>query len=354
MNSHLACKKNDSHDPASPENFPRLQEKQSADSWAVYYDDNFWERKHEGVPCDEIVLEKRFTWAGREWYVPSVYTCDQGMVVDILMRIDGKELRSFQEKCKSAWENEDEFTDAKRRQMEQENPTAFHFHTVLTVNGMELKNKQGCAILVTSWDEDSDKAIKQKIMVHYHLNPADGWLIRRSIYPWTEKKTSDFDTLTLILSHHPDYSWGETFIAAEGGSFPFSYPLTGKPYTLTVREIKARELAPDQSQRIRMELPDLEYPNRYYTITYTVTPAIETKSIRLTDCSQGDRPRKKSGRENGVSAIGIILGCRSGSIEDEGSDTAASSLYFNLPEQVRWQISFREKQWEKAAVKLIE
>ena len=88
-----------------------------------------------GEPCEEISLEKHFEWAGREWYIPSVYTCEKGMVADVLMRVDSERFCTFMDKWGVTLENEHTFSKEQRRQMELENPLGFHFRSDQHING---------------------------------------------------------------------------------------------------------------------------------------------------------------------------------------------------------------------------
>lgn len=322
---------------------------QPASDWAVYYEDSFGVEQREGDLCREISVGKRFSWAGREWCIPSVYICGQGMVTDILMRVDRTALRAFLEKWQ-AIKAEGDLTDAQCSQVERENPLAFDFTAALTAGGQELRTSGGCAIPLVSWEEEFDR---WDILKHYDLNPADGWLIQRTSFPWPEGHALDLSGLTVAIAHQPGWIPGEAFTAAAGESLTFTNPVTGVKHTLTVQALEEQTHTFDQTQRIQMGLPELEYPDRFRTITYTVTPEPEEGSFRITDFSRGDSPREKGGKACGATAIGIIFGH---SREDEGDfvAAAASSLYFTLPEQTTWQISFRERQYDEIKVSLLK
>ena len=117
------------YETVAPEDLEEPEEilcEQPATPWAVYYEDNFWAEDHEGIPCEEISFEKHFRWADREWYIPSIYTCAKGMVVDILMRVDAVEFQSFVDRWGVTVENEHTFSREQRKKMEQGKIFKFH------------------------------------------------------------------------------------------------------------------------------------------------------------------------------------------------------------------------------------
>lgn len=67
--------------------------------WKVYFAGGFnsCHRGHD-KPGAEIPVNARFTWGGRVWHVPAVYSCGQGLVVDLCAEVEPAALRSFMEK----------------------------------------------------------------------------------------------------------------------------------------------------------------------------------------------------------------------------------------------------------------
>jgi len=334
---------------------------QSATPWAVYYDDNFWAKQHEGTPCEEISLEKHFPWAGREWYIPSVYTCEQGMVTDILFRVDEAEVCAFMDKWGVTPENEFQFTSMQRRQMELENPLSFHFRSDLNINGVRIQPSRGCGTVYVPSRDEYDREEWMPILDYYNLDRASCWVIQRSCYPWKDGQITDIATMEVTMTHQPMFVPGETFETKEAGeSHTFHNPVTGVTHTLTVHEYEKQELDCDFPG-----LKDREYPKRHIAMTFSLEPELSQKEFAITDSQQSDEPRVIPNRSAGhksseAEAIGIIGGADGptaiivGRPKSDGQlHAAVSRLCFEAFEAVRWQLSFKEKQIKGKTVELM-
>ena len=66
------------------------------EEWIVTFDGGFW--SNEGNPGKEIRVEKRFTWGEEKWYIPAVYLCDEGIVVDYCKEAECAAIKAFIEK----------------------------------------------------------------------------------------------------------------------------------------------------------------------------------------------------------------------------------------------------------------
>ena len=133
-------------------------------------------------------------------------------------------------------------------------------------------------------------------------------------------------------------------------------PVTGSIHTFTVREYEERKMDPSH-------FPDesMEWPTNYSVMTYTLFPELE--EVYLKDSCQGDSPRRKQGNPHrGASSVGII-GLRPKAVDGEdhyhpGGSVAklrvcCSSMYFEKPEKIEWELTFKEKRVPDIQVKLI-
>lgn len=334
---------------------------QSATPWAVYYRNNFWADNHDGEPCEEISLEKHFEWAGREWYIPSVYTCDKGMVVDVLMRVDSDRFCTFMDKWGVTLENEHTFSKEQRRQMELENPLGFHFRSDLHINGSILRSNRGCSMAYAPIRYEIDRLEWEPILDYYNLDRASCWVIQRSCYPWIDGQPMDIVTMEVAMKHQPMFVPGETFeTRATGDVHAFRNPTTGIAHTLTVQEFEAKEMD--------MKFPGLEnreYPSHHIAMTFTLEPELSQTEFSITDSLQSDEPRVIPGHTSGhkskeAEAIGIIGGAdgptaiNMGTPKSKGQLHAAVSRFCFEPfDSVRWQLSFKEKQIKEKTVELM-
>lgn len=333
---------------------------QAATSWEVYYEDNFRASTHEDAPCEEISLEKHFLWAGREWYLPSVYTCEKGVVADILMRVDTAQVRAFMDKWSVTPENEYQFTSMQRRQMELENPLSFQFRTDLNINGKMLRNRCECSMAYIPFMDECNEEEWGQILDYYNLDPSCCWVIQRSSYPWEESKV-DITTLEAAMHHQPMFVPGMTFeTRAAGETHTFENPVTGLRHTLTVQEYDMQEMSFDF-----LDGKDREYPNNHIAMTFTLEPDMPQTEFSLTDSQESDTPRvirnqTSNAGSSSAESINIIGGADGptaiilGTPDSQGIlHTAVSSFRFEPFDCVKWQLSFREKQMKEMTVKLI-
>lgn len=161
------------------------------------------------------------------------------------------------------------------------------------------------------------------------------------------------DTVRLTLDREETEIPGPQFRAsAPGDTVELRHPVTGTVYTLTVRDCGAHELGQAAFRR-----DDLEYPTHFLVLTYTIEPELPAGAYWLKDCNEGDSPRAKelvTARPEVLDAasVGVIGGAVSVvALTAKGEPRAVcSSLYFQPPETVQWQLIFREKTKEDVAV----
>lgn len=348
------------YDTVLPEDLAEPEEilcEQPATPWAVYYGENFWADEHEGTPCEEISFEKHFRWADREWYIPSIYTCDKGMVVDIMMRVNAVAFQSFMDRWGVTAENEHAFSREQRKRMEQENPLIFHFNTALNVNGIDMPSKSGCSTVYAPSMAETHREEQLQLIDYYNLDRNACWVMQRSTYPWTEGQIIDITTLEITMRHQPVYLSGPVLeIKAPGDTVTFVNPVTGINHKLVVQEFEAQEQHFDFADTQVPETLELEYPSHFHVMSYTLEPDAAEKDIRISDCDQGDSPRQKAtGRKSGAASVGIIFGQKRTNATGEGDHAhiAVSALHFEPVNSVKWSASFREKQMKEMTVELM-
>lgn len=352
------------YDTVPPEDLTEPEEilcEQPANPWAVYYEENFWASQHKSEPCDEISLEKHFQWAGRDWYIPSVYTCEKGMVADILMRVDTAKVQAFMDEWSVTPENEFQFTPMQRRQMELENPLSFHFRSALTINGNTIRSNRGCSTVYVPYRYEIDRLEWEPILDYYNLDRNSCWVIQRSCYPWKDGQITDIATMEVTMTHQPMFQPGATFeTRAAGESYTFHNPVTGVTHTLMVHEYEKQELACDFPG-----LKDRESPKHHIAMTFSLEPELSQKEFSITDSQQSDAPRvipnwtpdHKSSETEAIGIIGgadgptaIIVGAPD---SKEQLHAAVSRFCFEPFDTVRWQLSFKEKQIKEITIELV-
>lgn len=335
---------------------------QPATPWAVYYEDNFWASEHEDAPSEEISIEKNFRWADRDWYIPSVYTCEKGMVADILMRMDSAEFKAFTDRWGVTLENEHTFSREQREQMERENPMIFHFRADLNINGGLLRSHRGCSMAYIPFMDACDQEEWEMILDYYNLDQSSCWVIQRSSYPWEDGQIIDIAAMEVTMIHQPMFLPGTTFeTSASGETHTFQNPVTGISHILTVHEYEKSEIECDfPDSKVR------EYPRHYIEMTFSLEPELQQSEFSLRDTKESDAPcvipnQSTELRPSGAESIGIIGGADGPTAmilgmpdSKEHLHAAVSGFRFEPFDCVRWQISFREKKMKEMTIELME
>ena len=341
--------------------------------WKVYFDGNFRNSHRQEPAGAELPIGQQFQWAGRHWLIPAVYSCSEGLVLDLCMRIDPWEMEAFMEKWDLTPENADcdRFTREQQMEIELENPLHLEFRPELEVNGRKLAPSHRCTVSYLPWlaekypDEAAAWGLEAEPAArHYGLDPAYGWSISRHAFLWEGSRFSQIDSLLLTMEPYPADIPGPHFTAnAPGDTVSFTHPADGCLYTLTVRDVSQETL-----DKVYLEESEDSLPPHYTVLTYTLSPEPE-KGITVTGCSDGDRPRKKSvspgsdgsaSGENaastviirGAAAIGIIgsavtpVVLPDGSMEQQKLHAVCSLPRFEPVKETEWSITFHEKRFE--------
>ena len=347
----------DFYDPDMNSNAPERKE-----DWKVYFNGSLWGHHGRERAGREVPVQKWFRWAGRDWFVPSVYVCARGVVVDFCLRAEASALRDFMEKWGIDPESDTsaQFTRDERAQMERERPLGLDFSPSLILNGRKLCTSHGCSVIFLP-EQPGFCIDAEPAMAHYGLDRAYGWSIRRAAFPFVTKRAPKIRSLAVTMTADEVCVPGPRFRADRAGdTFAFSYCGTG--YTLTVQEVEPQELP-----RERMSLdPRFDYPTHFTAISYTLTPEPPERSIFVEDCAEGDRPREIK-REAAFFApeaqndfcIGIIGGADGpvaiavGEAAQGKLRTACSALRFAAADHADWRVGFRETPWEEGTFGLI-
>ena len=327
--------------------------------WKVYFSNGFSSRHYgHDKPGKEISVNKTFTWDGRTWHVPAVYSCGKGIVVDFCMEIEPDTLRAFLNKW---WPDGEaggrEFTPEEQEQQMAENPMTLDFQPTLTVNEKPLRRRSGkgfgwvpdaCRPEGEPGEQSQQNREAVWLMEHYGLDQEKGWTFFRESFPWATKTRPVLKTLSLSLEQSLVSVSGPRFtVSGAGDSIPFTHPVTGEAHTLTVVEYEAQQMDAAHFQG----KDQWEYPTHYTAMSFVVEPELPQQSLTVRDCGQGDRPRPKQFNMTGptvASSVGVIL-----ATSKSGQPRAAcSSLYFDPPERIEWRMVFYQKTAEDVEIDL--
>ena len=330
--------------------------------WKVTYDDGFWNSR--GRACKEMAVGKTFFWGGQQWYVPSVYICSKGLVMDICMEADPEELKAYIEKWDLLNEGSNHYSKEQREQMENEHPLVVDFEAEVTVNGKKLQREHGYGV---SWiptsclkDEIQIGTEAKRVLDYYGLDQNRGWSIQRIAFKWATKCKPVIKSLELKMERSLKQVPGIHFrISSTEDKVVFSHPVTKVQHTLRVHEYEKQQL-----EQKYFSDDSMEYPEYLTAMTYTVDPEIPGQDYMLRDYKDGDRPRRKQINPNefepvvcaGVTVIGRTDRQKMVLLENGETVrpcTVCSSLYFDQPKEIEWYITFFVKTVDDIQVKLI-
>ncbi len=324
--------------------------------WKVYFEGGFYGHSGRDKAGSELDIGREFTWNGRYFYIPALYLCSKGLVLDICRRIEGKAASSFNE--------EDAFSNDQRLEMRRQalDPFAQSFTPVANANGKRLE-PSACSSIV--WDPHKSESVPSHAMSHYKLDPNDCWVICRWSFPWVTQRKPQLNSLLVTLTEDALPIPGNAFsVEKPGDTVTFSDPHTRYSYTLTVTNLEQEDFTQE------LELSDeWEYPPYLWKLGYTLTPEPAPNTFKLADCCRSDAPRQKQttsitqksfaatddtaaslciiGGADGPTAIIMAPDCK-----DEGHITF-SSMHFEPAEKVFWFPAFCKETPDTFAVELL-
>lgn len=322
--------------------------------WQVFFGGQARERA--GV---EQQLDKRFSWAGHEWLAASVYSCAQGLVLDLFMRTEEDAFVHYLNRWAPNGE-EPELVGAECMRAELDNPLTLEIKPKLTCNGKTLSMKYASTCFYTSLVEDGRDEYAREIVTRYGLDESACWTLHRLSFPWVTKRRCALRDLSLSMEHRPQTVPGEAFsLHAAGDTATLTSPVTGHSYTLTVHELEAQTLPP------RAFLgDDFDCPTHFTAMTYTLSPEPD-EPVSIVDAGEGDRPRRKTRpaanaptQRCDAAAIGVIGGADGPVAMAVGGvgatqRAACSALRFSPPKRARWRADWCEAVIAPAEITLL-
>ena len=345
------------------------EEPEPEQPWQVYFGEGYHHHGGKGKPGKEIAVEQQFDWNGNRYYIPAVYSCSKGLVVEFCIEIEPERIKEFLEKIEKYGEYEGRWSDEVREEMHRSNPTNVDFHAGIVVNGKELRQRNGCGF---GWAPESlwpgnggfaGQPEAEQVMKHYHLDRDKGWVFYRYSYEWATLKKPAVKQLALTIKAPEVPMTALRFATPKvGESITITRPLTGETYVLTVQELKSQEM--DGERMGRLHHGEMEFPTHYKTMTYTISPDLPGTQFFVQDVKQSDQPRKKVQAEgrNGTAASSIaIIGGADGPTSvfllhnavTVKPHSACSGLRFEPVEEVEWKAVFREKLCEDLEVQYV-
>ena len=330
--------------------------------WKVTLDGGF--NPERGKSGEELVLDKQFTWGVEQWYIPSAYLFSGGIVVDFFIELDTDKVKDFYNRYKQI--EEQQLSYEEKIAVRNENPSEVNFKAKLVLNGDELKKSTGQS---QTWvpheiidnDDSWEPEYARWILEHYNLDITKAWVINRRSFIWEGKRSFEADSIRVCLERNRISVPGFKFkISSTGEGVKFIHPRTKVEHELTVHEFEMQQI--DEGKFIDAEL---EFPQNFVSMTYTIVPELKQEEFNIKDCDSGDSPRAKdtAKRSKYAMSVGAFAVIRSDSYATKEycvngkmvkPYAICSSLHFEpIQKPIEWRLVFREKLMEDIDVTLI-
>ena len=268
----------------------------------VSFHGNFWSKALSDKAIEEIPVHYPFSWSGEAWQVFSVFGCKEGIILDYGFCVEPERIRAFLQKWRFLEQCGEEPDEEQMELMEAQNPLEAHAKPELIINGKIMAPDHSCGLswipegVFTAQRDD----VAETLMYYYDLDKALGWHILRTAFVWEkgfswEPGALAKQALSLTLKAERENIAGPHFMIPGTKDLIFNHPSTGCQHKLKVLDYH-REISD-----IRLpKRPNLEIPQHFWRLSYTVTPSLSSKAISVRDCARGDapqRPTKKQWRQ---------------------------------------------------------
>lgn len=313
------------------------------DPWKVYFHGNFWGHRTHERAGREIPVRQWFDWCGETWFIPAVYLCGKGLVIDLCKRVAADAIRSFIDKWNLlSDDDEQELTHAQRMCIDAENPLGADFSVQIQWGRQMLRSTYSCRASYIPFIA-GDCSTAERLVEHYRLDPAFGWTFQRISLPWTTRRTPVLRPFRLTLEQGLTELPGPCFSAsASGERVEIVHPANGAQYMLTVQSLE-----PQTIKTWHQNLPD-SYPDNFILMRYTLNPDLPDDAFCVRDSQPGDTIAHSGSSDS--ASIGIIGGADGPTVivlrdpsDHDHVHTACSSMRCEPAACVVWQSIFREK-----------
>lgn len=319
----------------------------------AYFGKNFWYDGKEGTPLNKIPVHRTaagalLAWRSKNLCIPAIYVGQEGVVLDLCMRVPLSDISAFMDKWKDRdYEN---MSDEELEQAESESPFGVDFNILLALDGIRLKTTFGCSTVWNLLMQDTDPET-EALMEAYGCGREYGWVFLRNCFEWDGSAVLAPRKLDCVLVPRKQSVTAAYFAtdASDGKGqerkVKLIHPLSGDTYTLTLRSCEGGQHEGDWGDIGE----DLEYPSCYQAITYTVEPDISAEDLAVQDCAKGDPPRRKGAgsKEAGSSVLASSVALVPMYAVEDGEEpkvrSACSSLWFEPVDRVEWRAVFHIK-----------
>lgn len=299
--------------------------------WRAGFDVDFSQPCPKEKEGKELTLNRSHSNENGTWNVPSVFLCEEGIVVDTFLEVSADKLEYF---CKD-WKNRDEVSLSLGDKLQRylDDPLTASVTGILAVNDKPLRCKSSFGAIWNPLEDNTPEV--RRLLNRYRLDPNNGYLFKR--YCFSRKgKHPQIRTMHLTLEAMPVMVPDESFtVHKDGQRFRFTHPVTGLEHIFTAVSLTHEALNPNFLTN---------HPCFYSRLTYTLEPSISPENFRVVDRNPGDH---WEGYQDEPAAV--IYADR----KPDPGRYALSSLHYEPQDQVHWQILFRRKPQKDLELKLL-
>lgn len=317
--------------PLHPDYFEWCPIRPGALRWDVGFHTGFSEFCHRKQAGQELPVRRSFQWGDEHWLIPSVYLCEEGIVVDQVLQIPSEALVAFSEKWSGRPDDALSQEEKLRRNMEY--PLSRGATGTLVVNEKAIFGRQATTII---WDPTKENPWNaRRTLEHYGLDRDHGYLIRRERF-LRKGKNPPIRTMELKLEADPVTIPGQRFVAPRAGEqVQFIDPFTGRVHSLTTISLTREALDPNFLS---------DHPCCYTRLAFSLDPAIPKEQFYLTDCDPGDPFPMDPNAPEAMFLPGKI---------PAAGHTAISSLRYTPAQSITWRMIFCRKPRQDTTVRLL-
>lgn len=316
----------------------------------VYFSGNYGRGYQSEAAGMEISINKEFLWGGHKWYVPAVYSCTEGLIIDFCMEIPTAKMDAYV-KLKTQTGKISDLSEEELEQLEQENPYANNIEVIAAINGKKLQTHRMCSVGWHPDEGEESEDVRLELMEHYGCDRSLGWKFIRASFPWETAEVPEVTTLSLTLKEHPVPCSVIHFTTEEQGDWQqitCIHPISMQEYTITIHECTAQVL-PEKSFEFNREL---HFPTCYQMLKYSISPEIRPEEFMIRDCAGGDKPRNiiTSSTSKDISSCGVLAigGAHAPTAiftpeeasEKYKTEVTCSALHFEPVPKVEWRVIF--------------
>lgn len=243
--------------------------------WNVGFGTGFADYCEREKAGQELTVNRQFFWANESWCIPSIYLCDNGIVVDTYMEVSAETVDEFMNKWGSR--PTEELTIEEQMLREKDDPLAVEVHGMLDVNDRNIPRRQTISLV---WNPRADNPWQaRRTLEHYGLDREKGYLLRRELF-LRRGNNPPIRTMQLHLTCEPVSIPGERFYAPKPGeSIDITHPLTAATHRLTVTSQTREALDPNFLSN---------HPCCYTRLGFNLDPQIGKEFFTIMDCDPGD------------------------------------------------------------------